>query len=88
MNDETCTFCVIDTGCGISESYLALLNNDVNIPSSQEETAEGAVRILSMMGSSESENVSIRIFPISIYSLFASSIKSSLNFKYENCPLM
>ena len=41
MNDETCTFCVIDTGCGISESYLALLNNDVNIPSSQEETAEG-----------------------------------------------
>lgn len=28
-----------------------------------------AVRILSMMGSSESENVSIRIFPISYHSL-------------------
>lgn len=41
MNDGICSFCVIDTGCGISESYLALLNNDVNIPSSQEETAEG-----------------------------------------------
>lgn len=41
MNDGICSFCVIDTGCGIGESYLALLNNDVNIPSSQEETAEG-----------------------------------------------
>lgn len=41
MNDGTCSFCVIDTGCGISESYLALFNNDVNIPSSQEETVEG-----------------------------------------------
>ena len=40
MDNRICTFCVADSGCGIKESYLALLNNDTSIPSSQTETAE------------------------------------------------
>ena len=39
MDNRICTFCVADSGCGIKESYLALLN-DTSIPSSQTETAE------------------------------------------------
>lgn len=40
MNDGICSFCIIDTGRGIKESYLALLNNNTSIPSSQTETVE------------------------------------------------
>ena len=40
MDNRICTFCVADSGYGIKESYLALLNNDTSIPSSQTETAE------------------------------------------------
>lgn len=38
MDSRICVFCITDTGCGINEPYLALLNNDANIPSSQTET--------------------------------------------------
>ncbi len=40
IDSGTCIFCVTDSGCGIKESYLSLLNNDTNIPSSQEGTDE------------------------------------------------
>lgn len=40
IGNGTCIFCVTDSGCGIKESYLALLNNDTSIPSSQEGTDE------------------------------------------------
>ncbi len=39
-DNGTCIFCVTDSGCGIKESYLALLNNGTSIPSSQEGTDE------------------------------------------------
>ncbi len=40
IDNGTCIFCVTDSGCGIRESYLALLNNSACIPSSQEGTDE------------------------------------------------
>lgn len=40
IDNGTCIFYVTDSGCGIKESYLSLLNNDTSIPSSQEGTDE------------------------------------------------
>jgi len=36
----TCTFSVIDNGCGISEPQLNTLNNDRDISSTQKQTGE------------------------------------------------
>ena len=38
--DRTCTFSVIDNGCGISEPQLNTLNNDRDISSTQKQTGE------------------------------------------------
>ena len=38
--DRTCTFSVIDNGCGISEPQLNTLNNDKDISSTQKQTGE------------------------------------------------
>lgn len=35
---NTCIFCITDTGCGIKEPYLTLLNQTSDLPSSNEET--------------------------------------------------
>lgn len=40
ISNGICIFCVTDSGCGIKESYLALLNHDTSIPRSQEGTEE------------------------------------------------
>lgn len=35
---KVCIFCIMDTGCGIKEPYLTLLNQTADLPSSNEET--------------------------------------------------
>ena len=40
IDNGACIFCVTDSGCGIRETHLALLNNSICIPSSQKETDE------------------------------------------------